>query len=159
MARIDWKTVRRWYTMGGSSPEEIGKPNKASGVITMPSLDEIASYYNISNRTVRKYSARENWVSIREFQQSERDKKITERLQEMQIKSISEVNAENFKIASAVQAKFLEQLMSGKTTIYAGDALYWSKLKQEISEKASGVDSDEDKDAFKEFMKKVIKED
>lgn len=153
--KINWYEARRWYTLGGSSPNEIGKPNKATGIVTMPSLDEIANYYHVSDRTVRKYSARENWVAIRDFQQSERDKKIIERLQEMQIKSLAEVNAENYKIASAVQLKFLEQIKDNKTTVYAGDALAWSKLKQEVAEKASGVEEDNN-DAYKDFVNKFI---
>lgn len=140
MAKIDWTQAKRWYSLGGESPKSIGKPNKADGLITLPSLEEIANYYGVSDRTVRKYSAKEKWVEIREFQKTERDKKITERLQELQIKSIAEVNAENYKIASSVQAKFLTQLSEGKTTVYAGDAMAWSRLKQEISEKASNIE-------------------
>jgi len=158
MAKIDWRQAKRWYSLGGESPESIGKPNKATGLITLPSLEEIANYYEVSQTTVRKYSARDNWVAIREFQQIERDRKITERLQELQIKSVSEVNAENYKIASAVQSKFLNQLSEGKTTVYAGDALQWSKLKQEISEKATNIE-ESNRDAYNEFISEVIRND
>jgi hypothetical protein len=153
--RIDWKTARRWYTLGGDSPDMAGKPNKATGVISMPSLEEIANFYQVHPPTVRNHCRKEGWVATREFQQLERDKKITERLQEMQIKSLSEVNAENYKIASAVQSKFLEQLMKDKTTVYAGDALAWSKLKQEVAEKASGIEEDNN-DAYKDFVNRFI---
>lgn len=155
MARVDWNSLRRWYCEGGESPLNIGKPNKATGIITMPSLEDIANYYHLTPVTVRTHCARENWVAIREYTQKEKDRKLTERLQEMQIKSLAEVNAENYKIASAVQSKFLEQLMKDKTTIYAGDALAWSKLKQEVSEKASGIEEDNN-DAYKDFVDRFI---
>ena len=140
--RLNWNEIKRLYVYGGDSPMAIGKPNKATGKVHLPSYDEIANFYNAHIQTIAKRARRENWVDLRKFTQEEISKKTEERLKEMQIKSLSEVNAENYKIASAVQSTFLKQMQDGKTSIYAGDALAWSKLKQEISEKVSGVEDD-----------------
>lgn len=159
MARVDWYTIKSWYCEGGLSPDKIGIPNKATGTISLPSLEDIANYYQLAPTTVKNHSAKEGWVAIREYRQKKLDETLTDNRLKMQIKSLLEVNAENYKIASAVQSKFLEQLMKDKTTVYAGDALAWSKLKQEVAEKASGIDEDDsDRDAYKEFVRKVVRQ-
>lgn len=153
--RLNWNEIKRLYIYGGDAPTAIGKPNKATGMIHLPSYEEIANFYGVHYQTIAKRARKENWVETRKFTQEEIANKTQERLKEMQIKSLAEVNAENYKIASAVQSKFLEQLMKDKTTVYAGDALAWSKLKQEVAEKASGVEEDNN-DAYKDFVNRFI---
>ncbi len=148
MARLNWNEVRRLYIYGGDSPSSVAKPNKATGKVHLPSYQEIANFYGVHIQTIAKRAKKENWREIRQFTQIELSEKTEKRLKELQIKSLTEVNAEHFKIGNLVIQRFLEQMQpcdkdgnpQKPQAIYAKDALGWAKLRQEISEKASDVD-------------------
>ena len=148
MSKVNYLEARRYYVHGGSDIKHIGKPNKATGKIEYPSLQTIADFYGVLLQTICKKSKAENWIDRRKQAQEEFDEKASKRLAELGIKSLTEVNAEHFKIGNLVIQRFLEQNQEkdkkGKPqkaqTIYAKDALGWAKLRQDISEKASNVD-------------------
>lgn len=148
MSRVNWLESRRWFCHGGDSPKNIGKPNKATGKMEYPTFQQIADFYGVTIQTICAKNKKENWHDRRLQAQEELDIKLNKRLSELGIKSLTEVNAEHFKIGNLVIQRFLEQNAErdkqGKPqkpqTIYAKDALGWAKLRQEISEKASNVD-------------------
>lgn len=151
MSKVNYLEARRYYVHGGSDIKNIGKPNRATGKIEYPSLQSIANFYGVTLQTLCKKSKSENWIDRRKQAQEDFDEKANKRIAELGIISLAEVNAEHFKIGNLVIKRFLEQNQEkdkqGKPqkpqTIYAKDALGWAKLRQEISEKASNVDSNE----------------
>ena len=148
MAKVTWLEARRWFCHGGDSPMTTGKPNKATGKMEYPTLQAIGDFYGVTRQTMCKRSTKESWQDRKLQAQEELDEKLSKRITELGIKSLTEVNSEHFKIGDLVIRRFLEQMQPKDSkgnpqkpqAIYAKDALGWAKLRQEISEKASNVE-------------------
>lgn len=155
--KVNWYEARRWYIYGGDSPAAIGKRNRATGSIHLPSYEEIANYYGSNLQTFKRRPTKEKWVEIRAFTQNEIAKKASERLMELQIDDLVTETKEAYVRFKSTLRLYDEQIRDKKTKVFPADAVKTQEALLNIVKQASGVDGDEDKDAYKEFMKKVIK--
>ena len=153
--KVNWYEARRWFVLGGNSPAEISRPNKATGLVSLPSLEQIANYYQVSGKTVRTHSAKEGWVSAREFQQAERDKTVTERLQKLQIDDLVTETKEAYIRFKSTLRLYDEQLRDKKIKVFPADALQTQKALLDIVKQASGIEEDNN-DAYKDFVNNFI---
>jgi hypothetical protein len=153
--KVNWYEARRWFVLGGNSPAEISRPNKATGLVSLPSLEQIANYYQVSGKTVRTHSAKEGWVAAREFQQAERDKTVTERLQKLQIDDLVTETKEAYIRFKSTLRLYDEQLRDKKIKVFPADALQTQKALLDIVKQASGIEEDNN-DAYKDFVNNFI---
>lgn len=150
MARINWQDAKRMYVQG--------RVDSTTGKIDDLSYEDVAREFGVSKGSIFTHAKKDNWDAERNLYKAERDKKISQRMSDVEIPALAEARKHAIANARLIMAQFAKQVKDGDIKVQARDALEASRFIIEQSEMAHGVEHEGKHEVYRRLLEELLKE-